>query len=62
MKFRYLLRNKFNFWNVHGIMNTSGLLLLIFTFYYKYLKYKKILGIKTVMHLKYNCINGLVGV
>ena len=20
------LRNKFNFWNVHGIMNTSGLL------------------------------------
>ena len=21
-----LLRNEFNFWNVHGIMNTSGLL------------------------------------
>ena len=52
------LRNKFNFWNVHRIMNTSGLLqetrsihdsmniqklnlLLIFTFYYKYLKFKK---------------------
>ena len=50
------LRNEFNFWNVHGIMNTSGLLqskwspkpwtdqnlnlLLIFTFSYKYLKYK----------------------
>ena len=55
-------RNEFNFWNVHRIMNTLGLLqskctltlqetlsihdsmnlnlLLIFTFYYKYLKYK----------------------
>ena len=60
-------RNEFDFWNVFGIMNTSGLmqsrasvftltlqetrsihdsmniqklnLLLIFTFYYKYLKY-----------------------
>ena len=63
-----VLRNKFNFWNVHGIMNASGHLqskkgfmltlqetrsihhsmnipkiefLLIFTFYYKYPKYKK---------------------
>ena len=51
------LRNEFNFWNVHGLMKTSGLLqnferdpkysfqklklLLIFTFYYKYLKYEK---------------------
>ena len=65
------LRNELNFWNVHGIMNTFGLLqskwsplwasltlqetrsihdsmnikkkldfLLIFTFYYKYQKYK----------------------
>ena len=25
------LRNEFNFWNVHGIMNTSGLLLSIIT-------------------------------
>ena len=89
------LRNELNFWNVHRVMNTSGLLqskwtpkgftltlqeirsirdsmnipklnlLLIFTFYYKYLKYKKNvynLGIKTVLHLKYNRINGLVGV
>ena len=23
---RYFLRNKFNFWSVHGIMNPSGLL------------------------------------
>ena len=40
--------------------------LLIFTFYHKYLKYKKKinLGIKTVlyMYLKYNHINSLVGV
>ena len=35
-----------------------------FTFYYKYLKYKNIfnLGIKTVLYLKYNRINGLVRV
>ena len=51
------------------IMNTSAFhkfnLLLIFTFYYKYLKYKKYffnLGIKTVLYSKYNCINGLVRV
>ena len=39
-------------------------LFLIFTFYYKYLKYKNYfnLGIETVFHLKYNHINGLVGV
>ena len=37
----FLLRNELDFWNVHGIMNTSGLF-LIFTFYHKYLKYKKI--------------------
>ena len=41
-------------------------LLLIFrsTFYYNNLKYKNIfnLGIKTVLYLKYNRINGLVGV
>ena len=56
------LRNDFNFWNVHGIMNTPGLLqtlqenrsihdsmnrsklnlLLLFTFYYKYLNYNKL--------------------
>ena len=39
------------------------ILLLIFTFYYKYQKYKKIyifnFEIKTVLYLKY--INGLVG-
>ena len=52
---RVLLRNEFNFRNVRGIMNTSGLLqsnideqtkklnlLLIFTFYYE-LKYKNYL-------------------
>ena len=35
-------------------------LLLIFTFYYKYLKYKKHfnLGIKTNLYLKYYRING----
>ena len=53
---RIYLRNESNFWNVHGIINTSGLLesgftitlhktqklnlLLIFTFYYNYLKYE----------------------
>ena len=68
------LRNEFDFWNVHGIMNTLGLmqskwspkasltlheafawgltfqklnLLLIFTFYYKYLKYRNYLECKT---------------
>ena len=40
------LRNELNFWDVHGIMNTSGLLqnlnlFPIFTFHYKYQKYKK---------------------
>ena len=37
----------------------------IFTFYHKYLKYKKDifkLGIKTVLYLKYNHISGLVRV
>ena len=44
-------------------MNTPKMnLLLIFTFYYKYPKYKINFGIKTVVHLKYNRINGLVGV
>ena len=40
-------------------------LLLIFTFYYKYLKYKKNifdLGNKTALYLKYNRINVLVWV
>ena len=39
-------------------------LLLIFSFYYKYLKYKIIsnLGIKTVLYFKYDCINSLDGV
>ena len=57
------LRNEFNLWNVHGILNTSGLLqetrsiqdsinipkikfiahTCVFTFYAKYLKYKKYL-------------------
>ena len=61
------LRNKFDFWNIHGIMNTSGFLqsklsprqetqsihdsmnrpklnlLLIFTFNYKYPKYRNYL-------------------
>ena len=59
------LRNEFNFWNVHGV---SGKLpevfmvpwtfqklnlLLLFSFYYEYLKYKKNifnLGIKTVVN------------
>ena len=37
------------------------ILSLIFTFYYEYLK-KNILiqELKTVLYLKYNCINGLV--
>ena len=45
----FLLRNELDFWNVHGIMNASGLF-LIFTFYHKYLKYKKNhnLGNKTI--------------
>ena len=39
-------------------------LLLIFKFYYNYLKYKYIfdLGIKTILYFKYNRINVLVGV
>ena len=39
-------------------------LLLIFTFYYKNVKYQNIfnLGIKTILYLKYICINSLVGV
>ena len=65
-----VLRNEFNFWNVHGIMNTSVIkdqklnLLLIFTFDYKYLNYKNNfnLEIKTVLYLKYNHINGFVRV
>ena len=37
--------------SIHGSMNIPNInLLLVFTFYYKYLKYKKkILGIKTVV-------------
>ena len=49
----------------HDSMNIPKLnVLLIFTFYYKYLKYKNIfnLGFKTVLYLKYDCINCLVGV
>ena len=51
-------------------MNTLGLLqklnvLLIFTFDYKYLKFKQKnifnLRIKTALFLKYNRMNGLVG-
>ena len=83
----YHLRNEFDFWNIYGIMNTSGLLhsnwsplqdtqsihdsmnipklnlLLIFTFYYKYLKYRNYfdLGNKTVLDLICHCINGLDG-
>ena len=38
----------------------------MFTFYHEYIKCKKKtisnLGIKTVLYLKYNCINGFVGV
>ena len=39
-------------------------LLLILTFYYKYLKYKNIfnLRMKTVLYLKYNRMHGFVGV
>ena len=53
---------------IHCILSVFTLpkmnLLLIFTFNYKYLKYKDIfnLGIKTVFYLIYNRINGLVGV
>ena len=48
----FIKKKKFNFWNAHRIMNTSGriqdsmkrskniYLLLIFTFHYKYLKVK----------------------
>ena len=66
------------FWNVHGIMNTMQEIrsihdfmnrskiefIFIFTFYYRYLKYKNIfnLGIKTVLFLKYDRFNGFVGV
>ena len=52
--------------SVHDSINISKMnLLLIFTFYDKYLKYEKNifdLGIKTDLYLKYNLINGLVGV
>ena len=44
------LRNKFNFWNFHGIMNTWGLLQSIFH-----------LRIKKVLYLKHNRINRFVG-
>ena len=52
--------------SIHDSMNILKIeLLLIFTFYYRYLKYKKNifnLGIKTVLYLKCNRINSLVGV
>ena len=47
----------------HDSMNIQKMsLLLILTIYYKYLIYENIfnLGIKTVLLLKYNRINGLV--
>ena len=47
--------------SIHDSMNIPKLnLLLIFTFFCKYLKYKNIfeLGIKTVLYLKYNRMNG----
>ena len=50
--------------SIHDSMNIPKMnLLLIFTFYYKYIKYKIIFnsGIKTVLYLKYNRISGLVG-
>ena len=51
--------------SIHDSMHIQKMnLLLIFEIYYKYLKYKNNifdLGIKTVLHLKYNRINGLVG-
>ena len=78
---------QFNFWKIHGIMNTLVSckklkpkgpkwlhvnfaktwsrtdqklnLFFILTFYYRYLEYKKniyILGIKTVLYLKCNCL------
>ena len=76
------LRNEFKSWNVHGIMNTSGLLQETLSFHdstnipkiefiaYIYILFyitkiwKNILdlGIKTVLYLKYNRINGLVRV
>ena len=42
---QHYLRNKFNIWNIHGIMSTSGLFqvseaLLYLLFYYKYLIYR----------------------
>ena len=74
------LRNKFNCWSVHEIMNSLGFTLTLketrsihdfmnipkieFIVNNKFLKYKIIfhLGIKTVLYLKYNRINGLVRV
>ena len=52
--------------NFHGSMNLPKIefIALIFTFYYRCLKYKIIFnsGIKTILFLKFNRINGLVGV
>ena len=52
------------FYGQSFIKTVRGPLLLLFTFYYKYLKYKNIfsLGIKSVLYLKYNRIDGFVGV
>ena len=53
--------------SIHDSMNFPKMnVLLIFTFYYKYLKYIKKnifkLGIKTVLYLKYNRIDGSIEV
>ena len=52
--------------NIHDSTNIpkTEFIFFIFTFYYTYLKYKKYfnLGVKTVLYLKYNRINGFVGV
>ena len=51
--------------NIHESMNKSHFVFIfIFAFYYKYLKYKIIfnLEIKIVLYLKYNHLNGFVGV
>ena len=50
---------------IHDSMNIPKIEFIAkFTFYYNHLKYKIILdlGIKTVLYLKYNRMNGLVGV
>ena len=50
--------------SIHDAMNIPKIEFIAYIYLLsKYLKYKKItLGIKTVLYLKYNRINGLVGV